>query len=179
MAIYTRNGDKGITSVYGGKRVIKSDLQIEAYGTIDELSSFIGLIFSKIKKKHERNFLVEIQKDLYKIMSYLSGKKDVDLTFLEKKVSHFEKKINEIEKKLPRLNRFIIPSGNELSSIIHIARTICRRAERKVVRYLNINNQKPATSQLTNQQLTIKYLNRLSDLFFQLARFYNTNEIVV
>ena len=179
MPIYTEIGDNGETFLYGGKKVYKSDPQVEAYGTVDELSSFIGLVFAKIKKKQERGFLLEIQKDLYRIMSYLSGKKDVNLSFLEKKVNHFEKKIDEIEKKLPRLNRFIIPSGSELCSLFHITRTICRRAEREVVRYFTTTNRQPVTSQIANQQLATKYLNRLSDLFFQLARFYNTNEIVV
>lgn len=175
MTIYTRTGDNGKTSLYGGKRVLKSDLQVEAYGTVDELTSFIGLICSKIKKKQDKDFLLEIQKNLYLMMAYLSGK-DIDLSFLEKKVKEFENKIDQLDKKLSRLNRFIISGGREISSWFHILRTVCRRAERETIKYFTTTNQQPATS---NQQLITKYLNRLSDLFFVFARFYNRRKEVV
>lgn len=165
MPIYTRTGDKGLTSLYGGKRVSKSDVQIEAYGSIDELSSFIGLVVSKIKNKEDKNFLIELQKDFYKIMAVLSGAK-VDLDFLESKISDFENRINLLDKKLPRLKRFILPGGTEVSSWWHILRVICRRAERKVIKH--------------SQKLKIiKYLNRLSDLFFTQARIYNQGKEIL
>ena len=166
MPIYTKTGDKGTTSLFGGKRVSKSDLQIEAYGSIDELSSFSGLVAAKIKNKTDKNFLIELQKDFYKIMAVLSGAK-VNLDFLEIKISNFEKKIDFLDKKLPRLRRFILPSGAEISSWFHVLRVICRRAERKVIKH----SQK--------ELKVIKYLNRLSDLFFTLARYYNKGREVV
>jgi len=167
MPIYTRTGDKGFTSLYGGKRVLKSDLQVETYGTVDELTSFIGMVVSKMTK-NDKKFLLDIQKDLYKIMSYLSGM-EINLKFLKNKTKKFEDKIDQLDKKLPRLINFIIPGGTEISSWFHILRTVCRRAERLVV-------QLPTT---VNQQLIIIYINRLSDLFFTLARFYNRGKEVI
>lgn len=166
MPIYTKTGDKGTTSLYGGKRVPKSDFQIEAYGSIDELSSFIGLVVNYLKDKSERDFLISLQKDSYKIMASLSGAK-VDLSFLEERITGFEKQIDDLDKKLPRLTRFILPGGNELSAWFHILRVICRRAERKVIRH----SQK--------ELAVIKYLNRLSDLFFTIARLHGRGEEVV
>lgn len=163
MPIYTKTGDLGMTSLYGGKRISKADCQVETYGSIDELTSYIGLVVVKLKSKKDRIFLIEIQRDLYQIMSFLSGAK-VDLLKLEKKVTGFEKKIDEIEKKLPKLNKFILPGSNETSSLFQILRVLCRKAERR-----NIGQN----------LVIIKYLNRLSDLFFDLARKYGKNNEVV
>ena len=166
MSIYTRTGDRGKTSLYGGKRVSKSYLQIDAYGSVDELTSYLGLVQAKVKSQKSKVYLIEIQKDLYKIMAHLAGAK-VDLRFLDSRVKKFEKKIDEIEKKLPKLSRFILPGGTELSAWFHVLRVVCRRTERNVVRFFE-------QSTISNQQLTIlKYLNRLSDLFFILARWQN------
>ena len=148
-----------MTSLYGGKRISKSDPQVGAYGTVDELTSFIGLTSSKLKNKKERKFLISTQKDLYEIMAYMSGAK-VSLDFLNDRVLVFENKIDELDKSLPRLKKFIIPGGTELSSWFHVLRAVCRRCERKTI-------------QQFNNLTLIKYLNRLSDLFFTLARFYN------
>lgn len=171
MTVYTKNGDKGQTFLFGGKKVLKSDNIIEAIGSVDELNSFIGLLVVKLKNKKNKDFLIEIQKDLYHIMSILSGGKE-DSNFLEEKVFIFEKKIDEIEKKLSPLNKFIIPGGTEISSLFHILRVICRRAERAVVRCF-LNHQSKVTN---HQSLITKYLNRLSDLFFVFGRFYNKKE---
>ncbi len=165
MSIYTKTGDDGTTSLYGGKRLLKSNLQVEAYGSIDELTSFIGLVKDKIKDKNDKLFLISLQKDLYQIMGFLSGAK-LDLKFLEKKVLTFENKIDELEKKLSKLNRFILPGGTEISSWFQILRVICRRAERNVVRF-------------NNNIIIVKYLNRLSDLLFVMARNYGKNKEVV
>lgn len=160
MSIYTKTGDKGETSLYAGKRISKSSFQVGAYGSIDELSSFIGLVLSKIKNKKETDLLTTIQKDLYQIMSYLASAPS-NLDHLEERVLKFEKLIDEKGERLPKLTRFILPQGTELSSWFHILRTVCRRAERSVVATRN------------NQLAIIKYLNRLSDLFFIFARLYN------
>lgn len=172
MPIYTRTGDLGTTGLYGGKRISKADCQVETYGSIDELTSHIGLIVVKLKDKEEALFLIEIQRDLYKIMSFLSGAK-VDLSHLEKKVAVFEKKMDSIEEKLPPLNKFIIPGGNEISSLFQILRVLCRKSERRNIDFFN-------KSKIRSEQLIIvKYLNRLSDLFFDLARKYGKNHEVV
>ena len=160
MPIYTKTGDLGQTSLYGGIRVSKSDIRVEAYGTVDELTSFIGLTAAKIKNKKDKEFLVEIQKDLYQIMAALSGSK-LDLAYLEKRIADFEKRIDQMDKKLPLLRRFIIPGGTETSSWFHVLRVLTRRAERQSVALKN-----------NDYKLSVKYLNRLSDLFFTMARIY-------
>ena len=177
MPIYTRTGDSGTTGLYGGKRISKADCQVETYGSIDELTSYIGLLVVKLKDKKEADFLIEIQKDLYQIMSFLSGAK-IDLSVLEKKVALFEKKIDAIEKKLPKLNQFIIPGGSEISSLFQILRVLCRKSERRNIDFFNSTSLKLRGA--GNQQLiVVKYLNRLSDLFFDLARKYGKNNEVV
>jgi len=165
MPIYTRTGDSGMTSLYGGKRISKADCQVETYGSIDELTSYIGLTAVKLEDKKEIDFLIGIQRDLYKIMSFLSGAK-INLSSLEKKVIDFEKKINVMEEKLPKLNKFILPGGTEISSRFHVLRVVCRRAERNVVRF-------------NNNIIIIKYLNRLSDLLFVMARTYGKNKEII
>lgn len=168
MSIYTKTGDKGITSLFGGQRVLKSDLQVNAYGTIDELTSFIGLAEPKLKNK-DKKILLEVQKDLYKIMGVLSGAK-INLKFLTNKIRVFEYEIDRLEKSFPKLTRFILPTGTETSSWFQVLRAVCRRAERVVVRYYS---SKSATNRFNNETIILKYLNRLSDLFFMLARLYN------
>jgi len=172
MPIYTRTGDAGTTGLYGGKRISKADCQIETYGSIDELTSYIGLVVVKLKNNEESDLLIGIQKDLYKIMGFLSGAK-TDLSSLENQVIFFEKTIDRIEKNLPKLNKFILPGGNEVSALFHVLRVICRKAERIMVDYYENN--------LTMKQLNnvLIYLNRLSDLFFDLARKYGKNKEVV
>jgi cob(I)alamin adenosyltransferase len=165
MSIYTKTGDDGTTAIYGGKRLSKSDLQIKACGSVDELTSFIGLVKDKIKNKSEKLFLISVQKDLYQIMGFLSGAK-INLKFLEEKVLSFEKKIDELEKKLPKLKRFILPGGTEISSWFQILRVICRRVERNVVKF-------------NNNIIIVKYLNRLSDFLFVMARNYGKNKEIV
>lgn len=167
MPIYTKTGDRGTTALYGGKRVSKSDIQVEAYGTVDELSSFIGLTASKLGKIPDREILIGIQKDLYLIMANLSGSK-TDLAPLEARISEFEKHIDDMDTVLPKLTKFIIPGGSEESSWFQVLRVLARRAERKVVGLAGDGYEMP-----------IKYLNRLSDLFFTLARFHNKNREII
>ena len=171
MPIYTKTGDRGTTSLYGGKRLLKSDLQVEAYGSVDELSSLIGLVISKNKKI--KKFLTEVQKDLYQIMGSLGGAK-VDLVFIEKRVLYFEKEIDQLTEKLPKISNFILPQGSELSCWFHILRTVCRRTERNVVVLL-----KNKHSRIYDLKSIIQYLNRLSDLFFVLSRHYNNQKEVI
>jgi cob(I)alamin adenosyltransferase len=166
--IYTKTGDKGQTSLIGGTKVPKSNIRIEAYGTVDELNSFIGLVSNHLNDKHSTATLKEIQDRLFTIGSSLAcdpGKepkmkipdlKEGDVYLLEKEMD----KMNEV---LPIMKTFLLPGGHVSVSTIHIARCVCRRAERCCV---NIQQQ-----DLFIEPLVIKYLNRLSDYLFVLARF--------
>lgn len=173
MAIYTKTGDTGETSLFGGKRVKKYDQQIETYGCVDELTSYIGLVIAKLTDTAHTELLTMIQKDLYTTMGVLCGA-TTDLFDLSVHVKQFESTIDEFDKKLPKLTRFILPQGGEVASRLHIARVVCRRAERCVVQFADKSNAH-------NQQLAIviQYLNRLSDLFFIMARSYSKNKEIV
>ena len=162
MPIYTKTGDSGQTSLFGGKRLSKSDPQIEAYGTVDELTSFLGMIIVKTKSKEDKEFLTLIQKDLYQIMGVLAGANS-PIEVISERVKLFEQKIDVMESKMPKLHRFILPGGTETASWFHIVRTVCRRAERSVVA-------------VNSAPLIIQYLNRLSDLLFVLARYVSLRE---
>lgn len=162
MKIYTRAGDSGTTSLFGGRKVVKNDPQLIAYGSVDELNAFIGLVKAKTKNPEIKKILFNLQKDLMAISAYLSGypKKIIDL---DKKTIEIEKIIDQYQKKLPQLHNFLIPGGSEEGALFHVVRTITRRVERKVVGQ-------------TKQKEILKYLNRLSDLFFVLARFANKED---
>lgn len=163
MAIYTKTGDDGTTALFGGKRVPKSNPQVAAYGSVDELTSFLGLIAAKINDSSTHELLTLIQKDLYEIMGVLAG--SGERPHLSNRVKEFEKGIDTMEKKLPKLYRFILPQGNEITSLFHVARAVCRRTERDVVAFFS-----------NRPSLIVRYLNRLSDLLFILARWYNKNQ---
>lgn len=167
MSIYTKTGDRGETSLFGGKRVSKADLQIEAYGTVDELTSFIGLLIVRVKTKKEKEFLVEIQKDLYEIMGVLAGSEHhiVDLELMIKKI---EQEIDFLQSKLPKLVRFILPGVTESAAVAHLTRVVTRRAERAVVNFYN--SSKINKNQEKYRIIIFQYLNRLSDYFFIYAR---------
>ncbi len=165
MPIYTRKGDKGETSLFGGKRVKKFSLRVETYGTVDELNSSIGVAIanvSSIKKE-----LTKIQNDLLHIGSTLANPSAKKLLELEKRVLEFEKLIDKMTEKMPVLRNFILPGGGKAGSILHLSRTICRRAERRIVEL--------ADKEEVDENI-IKYLNRLSDLLFTMARFVNHKE---
>lgn len=170
MSIYTRTGDNGITGLYGGKRISKSDPIVDAYGTLDECTSYLGLITTKKIYEQDLLLITRIQKDMYSMMGFLAGA-NIDIRSLDQHVASFEKQIDFHEKKLPSLKNFVLPQGSEISIQFHIVRTICRRAERTMTAYINTSKDL-----LTNHYLLmiIRYLNRLSDLLFILARVYNT-----
>ena len=174
MPIYTRTGDDGTTATYGGIRRSKSDLLFYAIGAIDELTSFIGLVIGKLNNEKDKLFLSKVQENLYLIMANLSGGKK-NLDNLNEEVKIIEKKIDEMELTLPKINKFILPQGTELSSWFHVIRTICRRAERNIVKLFDNNGAMKQYNNIT------RYLNRLSDLFFVMARFYNkeNREVIV
>ena len=173
MPIYTKTGDRGETSLFGGKRVPKNDPRVISYGTVDELSSFIGLTIAKTKKKPTLELLTLIQTDLYEIMAYLANA-PMKLETLQNHTELFEKTIDKITRKLPELRSFILPQGSELASLMHVCRALARRCERNLVAFKNTS--KKAGQQEKN---IVQYLNRLSDLFFTLARQASEKEIKV
>jgi len=163
MPIYTRTGDTGTTALFGGKRVHKSDELVDVYGSVDELNSWVGLISSQMTENHLKKLFAEIQSDLFSIGGSLAGWK-ADLTSLETRVTQMEVEIDAMDKELPSLTNFILPGGTTLASQIHIIRSVTRRVERQVV---------SLSKKQTIDSAIVKYLNRLSDLFFELARFIN------
>ena len=160
MKIYTKTGDKGETSLLGGTRVSKAHQKLEAYGTVDELNSTIGLI-AAMNPVHQ-NFLLNIQHKLFNIGSELAAEKDLSFPLpelTEDEINVLEKEIDRLNEKLPKLKNFILPGGSVISAHTQIARCVCRRAERNVV---GLNESKYTT--------IIGYLNRLSDYLFVLSR---------
>lgn len=170
--IYTKTGDKGETSLIGGRRVPKYNQQIEAYGTVDELNSFIGLIRDESTNEPTRTTLLEIQDRLFTIESLLAEDKTPDPGNIHKRkplpqleesdVILLENEIDRMNETLPLLTSFILPGGHRLGSLCHVARTICRRAERVTLHLAQDQEVNP---------LVIKYINRLSDYLFVLARY--------
>lgn len=165
MKIYTKTGDIGETSLFGGRRVLKSELQIESYGTVDELNSWIGLIRDVTNNVDTRDLLKEIQDRLFTIGSTLAADSEKQAAkapdLHESDIEHLEKAIDDMDNRLEPLRHFVLPGGHVYVSYCHIARTVCRRAERLVV----------ALHQTTEiHPLVIKYLNRLSDYLFTLSR---------
>jgi len=175
MSIYTRTGDSGTTSLFGGKRVLKCEELVDVYGSIDEVNSWLGLILCDVKEDHLKKLFLEIQSDLFIIGGYLAGG-SIELSGLSTRVTQMEVEIDAMEKGLPKLNNFILPGGTVAGSRLHIIRSITRRVERQVVKLATQATQAgPATQQIQNKdmKIIIKYLNRLSDLFFVLARYIN------
>ena len=164
--IYTKTGDTGETSLIGGRRLPKYDLQIEAYGTVDELNSFIGLIRDLDIDARSKEVLTEIQDRLFTFESLLAedrekqGHRELPQLY-EDDIQLLENEIDSMNVHLPDLNSFVLPGGHYTASHAHVARTVCRRAERVVLRL---------SKQQDVNKLGIKYLNRLSDYLFVLAR---------
>lgn len=162
MKIYTKTGDKGKTSLFGGTRVPKYHDRLESYGTIDELNSFIGLISDSIYDESTKDILLNIQYRLFSVGSDLANEKQKNVpTISDSDIETLEKLMDEYDKELEPMKYFILPGGHIVSSYCQVARTICRRAERLALKVsedaeVNINS--------------LKYLNRLSDYLFVLAR---------
>ncbi len=166
--IYTKTGDDGKTSLIGGTKVSKSHRRIEAYGTVDELNSYIGLCRDLLQVHSVNNILGEIQDRLFTIGSTLACDPEKELKLKipdlhESDVDLLEKEIDQLADVLPVMKSFILPGGHVAVSTLHVARCVCRRAERSCVRM-----QKRG---IGIEQIVIKYLNRLSDYLFMLARF--------
>ena len=172
MKIYTKTGDKGETSLYGGTRVSKAAARVESYGTLDELNAFIGLAKAEISDEKVLSQLQKIQFDLFTVgseaatptdkMFLANGKSRLDLLISEEEIMELERWMDNFDAELEPLQFFILPSGGKAAACIHVCRTVCRRAERAMV-YLNETEE-------VRPEL-IKYLNRLSDYLFILARY--------
>jgi cob(I)alamin adenosyltransferase len=170
MKIYTKTGDQGMTSLYGGERVSKSHLRIETYGTVDELNAWIGMIASNSENEYYYADLVSIQNHLFVLGAMLAVDGEHSELPLKKidadDVEWIERCIDKIVATLPPMTHFILPGGNAVSSYAHLARCVCRRAER-----LSVTLRKSAFV----DDITVIYLNRLSDYLFCLARFICKN----
>lgn len=165
MKIYTRKGDEGNTGLYGGSRLSKSALRIEAYGTIDELNSWIGVLKDQTLHQTEKDILLRVQNSLFVMGSHLSADPSKDglklPSFDPDEDSYLEKEIDRMEQGLPEMKNFILPGGHTAVSFAHVARCVCRRAERRVV---ELHEKEKIDSHF------LKYLNRLSDMLFVLSR---------
>jgi cob(I)alamin adenosyltransferase len=165
MKIYTRSGDNGTTSLVGGKRVPKSNLRIEAYGTVDELICHIGLLRDSVIKKDYQVWLIRIQDRLMICAAILASDCEDCLVkipeIMPSDIKELEDEIDEMEKEVPVLASFVLPGGHPLSSFAQIARTVCRRAERRIVE-LSAKHFVP--------DIVLQYVNRLSDFLFVFSR---------
>ena len=167
MKIYTKFGDKGKTSLVG-KVTDKDDQRVIAYGEVDELNAIIGVVISHTRHENIKEILIPIQKDLFTIGADLANPQGEKLNRISPaRVSEFEKTIDEIWEQLPPLTHFVLPGGTQTASLLHLARTVCRRTERAVVALSKKEKINPDI---------IVYINRLSDLLFTLARFANRKE---
>lgn len=165
MKIYTRTGDLGQTSLFGGARVAKNDTRIEAYGTVDELSSFLGVARASGVPAEVDAVLEQVQRDLFDVGAHLASPGTSRFVGVDpQRIAELESAIDAMERELVPLTNFILPGGTLAAAQLHVARTVCRRAERCVV---GLQDESAATKS------TIAYLNRLSDYLFVAARFAN------
>lgn len=176
MKVYTKTGDKGTTALFGGTRVQKHHIRIESYGTVDELNSCVGLVRDQEINIHHKKLLVEIQDRLFVVGAILatapekevlkSGKQRLNIMRIsEDDITALENEIDRIDASLPQMTHFILPGGHPIVSYCHIARCVCRRAERLATQ---LNEEEPI------DELVLKYLNRLSDYLFMLARILSS-----
>jgi len=172
MKVYTKTGDKGTTALFGGTRVAKDHIRIESYGTVDELNSHIGLIRDQEMNSHYKEILIEVQDRLFTIGAILATPPEKEvmkngalrlqkLGIEESDIELLENEIDQMESELPQMTHFVLPGGHTTVSYCHIARCVCRRAERLAVHLSHVEPVAP---------IAIKYLNRLSDYLFVLAR---------
>jgi cob(I)alamin adenosyltransferase len=176
--LYTKTGDRGTTSLVGGRRVSKTDRRIESYGAIDELNAFTGLMMAEISEKEDLDFLRFIQHKLFTVGSYLATDRESTELKTESRVTpesivRIEQEIDRIDSGLPRMKAFILPGGCRPAALAHVCRTVCRRAERQIYRLHEIAEI---------EEPVLIFVNRLSDYFFVLARkecFRNNGEEII
>lgn len=164
MRIYTKFGDKGNTSLFGGATVPKSDPRLEAYGSVDELNAVLGVVLSFGENGSLAESITKIQSDLFLVGAELASKKGKTRKIQPKRVGEIEAEIDRMEAELPPLHNFIMPGGSKTASLLHLARTVCRRAERAIVAL--------SQKEKVNPDIVV-YMNRIGDLLFILARYAN------
>jgi ATP:cob(I)alamin adenosyltransferase len=163
--IYTGQGDNGFTSLAGGKKIAKTSLRVDAYGTVDELNSFVALLLEEIDDREDRDFLSEIQNELFSVGSYLASEAGfLSCTINADKIEKIESEMDEIDTLVPPIRAFILPGGCKENALAHVCRTVCRRAERCIYKLRETEEV---------DELLLKYVNRLSDYFFLFARKQN------
>ncbi|MCR4582359.1 MAG: cob(I)yrinic acid a,c-diamide adenosyltransferase [Prevotella sp.] len=170
--VYTRTGDKGQTSLVGGIRVNKSDLRLEAYGTIDELSSHLGLLGSLLPDGDEKTMIIRVQNNLFNIGTYLATDQEKTPLYPSARLADgeaalLEHEIDRLMGLLPEVQGFILPGGTQGAAQAHVCRTVCRRAERRIV---SLSEKVEISADM------LQYVNRLSDYLFVLAKIINFNE---
>ncbi len=180
MKVYTKTGDKGTTSLVGGKRVPKNHPRVEAYGDLDELISFLGIVISDANSEREEAILRKIQENLMLVSAHFasdgSAKKMKNIT--DEDIAFLESEIDEMTGEMPPQTAFILPGDPRVASECHVARTICRRAERHALAILEecnckgVDNDSTGEQEICQVEMGIKYLNRLSDYLFTLGRFF-------
>ena len=169
MKIYTKTGDKGQTSLYDGTRVDKDNIRVESYGTLDELNSYIGLC-TNYANDEDKKILRDIQIKLFSISAELATKEEGKYKnkVSEDDIKNLEEIIDSYIKKIDKMDAFIVPSTSLISANLHIARTICRKSERRICTLSKVENVNP---------LLLIYINRLSDVLYAIARF-NESELI-
>ncbi len=172
MTIYTKTGDKGKTSLYDDTRLFKDDIRVESYGTIDELISFIGLAKNYVEDEEIYKILKDIQNKLFTVTTNLAtkDKSKIKYTIEEKDIENLEAIVDLYMGKLKNPTGFIVPGSGKKSAYIHVARTVCRRGERRIISLAKIEEV---------DSLLVKYVNRLSDTLYAIGRFLEEDEVKV
>lgn len=172
MSIYTKTGDKGTTSLFDNKRVFKDDIRVESYGTVDELVSFLGLAKNYVEDEDIYNIIQQVQNKLFTLASILATEdsSQVKYRIKEEDIEYLEDKIDDYMGRLGNPTGFIIPGSGKKSGYLHVCRTICRRAERRII---------TLSKEVELDPLVVKYVNRLSDLLYALARYLEEEEVKV
>ena len=170
--VYTRSGDKGMTSLVGGVRIKKSDIRLEAYGTVDELSANLGMLVSMMEDGDERSLLIRVQNNLFNVCTHLATDQSQTPLYpsahlADGEIEKLEERIDKLMKALPERQGFILSGGVPAACQAHICRTVCRRAERRIAALAEVAQIGPEMQQ---------YVNRLSDYLFVLAKIINFNE---
>ena len=169
--VYTRTGDKGETSLVGGVRIKKSDIRLEAYGTVDELSAHLGMLVAMMEKGEERDLLIRVQNNLFNVCTHLATDQSQTPLYpsahlADGEIELLERRIDTLMLQLPERQGFILPGGTPAACQAHICRTVCRRAERRIAALAEVAQTGPEIGQ---------YVNRLSDYLFVLAKIINFN----
>jgi cob(I)alamin adenosyltransferase len=172
--VYTRTGDQGETSLVGGVRIKKSDIRLEAYGTVDELSAQLGLLVSQMKANEERDLVIRVQNNLFNVCTHLATDQSQTPLYpsahlADGEIELLEERIDLIMRELPERQGFVLPGGHPTACQAHVCRTVCRRAERRIAALAEVAQIAPEMQQ---------YVNRLSDYLFVLAKKINFNENV-